>query len=193
MMKAFLAFAAGLMLLVATNIDIAPVATRSSERPTVNVPSALRQSNWLDSRRHGSCALASLCTACNWEGREDISQTIRSHCGGGQSPQSLANLMVRNDIRFAWTIGDDDLEFLETALDGRRAVMVAIDLDPDTGECHMVDLVHYRRNEAWACLIDNNHPTENRWVKREVFEKDWMRTGSWAVVPLYTPAPPLAN
>lgn len=161
----------------------------SSERPTVNVPVALRQANWLGSKREGCCTFASLCTALNWCGHYKDAAYIRSHCGNGQSPASLAETMAGANIRFAWTVGDRNVEFLEQALAGRRAVMVAIYANPNDGDCHMTDLVHL--DATSACIIDNNHPTENKWMTRDEFLETWYETGSWAVVPLEgAPAPP---
>lgn len=162
----------------------------SSERPTVNVPVALRQANWLGSKREGCCTLASLCTALNWCGCYKDAAYVRSHFGNGQSPQSLAQLMASANIRFAWTVGDKDVDFLEQALAGRRAVMVAVFADPVSGDCHMLNLTQL--DATSACLIDNNSPRDNKWMSREQFLKTWFETGSWAVVPLEgAPAPPL--
>jgi hypothetical protein len=40
-----------------------------SERPTVNLPLALRQSNWLGPQGDGSCTWATLVSLLRWQGR----------------------------------------------------------------------------------------------------------------------------
>jgi hypothetical protein len=182
------------MLLICSALTGPPTATSiaSGERPTVNVPVQLRQANWLGPHREGCCTFASLCTALNWCGQYRDAQNIRQHYGDGQSPDSLARNMAKANLRFAWTVGDNNVAFLEQALAGRRAVMVAIDADPTTSELHMVDLVHLDSRNA--CLIDNNRPSEYVWVSRDAFLRNWEFSGSWAVVPLVgAPAPPLSN
>lgn len=171
------------------HVKVAPVC---AERPVVNVPVAFRQLNWLGSQREGSCSWASLVTSLNWCGEYDKAKLVRSQEGNGESPTSLASNMTRLGVKYAWTVGQDDIAFLEQALASRRAVMVAIDEDDaNDDECHMVVLAHL--DGSTACLIDNNDPSEDRWMSRQEFLQEWVDTGSWAVVPLYSPVPPLAT
>lgn len=155
------------------------------ERPVVNVPVNLRQINWLRGKE-GSCCWASFITAANWQQQYALANWARGHCGGGESPESLAAKLDDHGVKFAWTYGSGDTRFLAKAIAGRRAVMVAID-----GGEHMVDLVSY--DALWACLVDNNHPHDNIWMPRVEFDHEWIAAGSWAVVPIYTPVPPLSH
>jgi hypothetical protein len=182
-------------ILLATGIDPSwqlSTGGLCTERPICNVPVKLRQLNWLGNQREGSCSWASLITALNWCGEYEKAQNVKARQGNGESPESLAVGMSQLGVKYAWTVGKDDVAFLEQALAGRRAVMVAIDEgDGSDNECHMVVLAHL--DATSACLIDNNRPSVDRWMSREEFLDEWLETGSWAVVPLYSPVPPLAT
>jgi hypothetical protein len=159
--------------------------TSTSEVPVVNVPKPLRQINWLGSQNEGSCCWASLITTLHWEGQHNLAQWVRANCGNGENPDSLARDMAAYDVPFAVTYGDQDVAFLEQALAGRRGVMVAVD-----GGSHMVVLCHLDAERA--CIIDNNNPNHDEWMTRAQFLTEWTNAGSWAVVPLFSPVPPLS-
>lgn len=207
----------GLVVLFASNSQVATSFTsfNSPERPIVNVPLSLRQANWLGPsqrmpngswERSGSCAWATLCNAEQFLGRPDLVRKIKATKSGSTDPRYLAEQMTAMGIPFAMTLGQNDIAFIEKALAGRRGVMVEIDEDTpeenerqikETGvnETHMV-LVTYidssKTDDHAVCLLDCNYPRLNRWMSLERFESIWEPVGSWAVVPLGTPVPPLA-
>lgn len=158
----------------------------NTERPVVNVPFSLRQANWLGPNGQGSCSFAALCSDLQWLGKPDKAHEIRLQCGDGQSPKSLAIEMAKHDIKFAWTVGEQDVAFLEKALATRRGCMVCI-----SGGEHMVLLAHL--DDTSAYLIDSNQQGVNRRWSREQFEREWFASGSWAVCVIGTPVPPLAR
>ena len=87
-------------------------------------------------------------------------------------------------IRFAHTVGRNDVSFLEWACSTRRGAGVTV-----LGGRHMICLVHL--DEKWAGILDNNDTSRIRWVPRKTFLAEWFNSNSWATTPVYSPAPPL--
>ena len=104
--------------------------------------------------------------------------------GNGEWAEGLADKMDRENIRFAYTVGRNDVSFLEWACRTRRGCGVTV-----LGGRHMVCLVHF--DEKWAGILDNNDPCQITWVPRRTFLAEWFNSNSWAVAPIYTPASPL--
>lgn len=163
-----------------------------SERPTVNLPVALRQSNWFGAHGGGSCFWASLVSDCNWSGLYDKAKAIRAHHGDGVSTQSAIQGLRSEGIPFVYTEGKHDMGFLETALAGRRAPLIAIHESwMPANEDHCVLLAYL--DQSQAAFIDNNHISEDRWISREYLEQIWDGADSLAIVTLLPPMPPLAH
>lgn len=170
-----------------------------TERPTVNLPHALRQRNWNNKWEllrdkngklvwvpDGSCAHATMVSLLRWQGRPELAAWWRRNNAGGEwsSGESLAEKLNRAGVRFAYTARKKDIKFLEWACNTRRGCGVCIN-----GGEHMVALVHL--DSKWAALLDNNDTQQFIWVPRETLIAEWINSGSWAVCPVYTPAPPL--
>lgn len=154
------------------------------ERPTVNVPLALRQGNWLGSQREGSCVHATIISLFRWQGRLKMADHWRRTYGDGEWAEDLAAKFDREGIRYAYTSNKGDVTFLEWACRTRRGCGVTV-----MGGQHMVALVHL--DDKWAGILDNNHTDKIIWVPRETFVAEWKASNSWAVSVLYTPAAPL--
>ena len=60
------------------------------ERPTVNVPAALRQSNWRGPQGQGSCVHASMISLFRWQYRLKTADYWRRSYGDGEYPEDLA-------------------------------------------------------------------------------------------------------
>jgi hypothetical protein len=165
----------------------------SVERPTVNLPVALRQINWLGPHGSGSCAWASLVMDLNWSGEYQLAQHIRASHGDGVTVQSLCKGMTAERIPYVWTAGAANVGLLEQALAGRRPVLVGVNFEHPNDEAnHMILLIHIDDQEV--CLLDNNRPRNDRWMSRDEFvNKYWIPSGSIALVPLFSPVPPLAH
>ena len=76
------------------------------ERPVVNVPVALRQSNWLGSNREGSCVHASMISLFRWQGRYRTADYWRKTYGNGEWPEDMAAKFDREGIRYAYVEKD---------------------------------------------------------------------------------------
>jgi hypothetical protein len=153
------------------------------EMPTVNVPRADRQSNWLGSRREGSCVHASMISLFRWQGRYRTAEHWRRSYGNGEWPGDLAAKFDKEGIRYAY-VTSGDVKFLEWACRTRRGCGITV-----MGGAHMVTLVHL--DAKWAAILDNNNVEKFIWVPRETLIAEWKASYGWSVTPIYTPAAPL--
>ena len=165
-------------------VDNRPIPAARVEYPTVNLPVALRQANWRGSQGEGSCVHASMISLFRWQGRYAMADYWRRTYGNGEWAAGLADKMEREGVRFAYTVGRNDVGFLEWACSTRRGCGVTV-----LGGRHMVNLVHLDQERAG--ILDNNDPQRIRWVPRRTFLAEWFNSNSWATTPVYSPAPPL--
>jgi hypothetical protein len=154
-----------------------------SERPTVNLPLALRQSNWTGSAGMGSCTWATMVSLLRWQGHYDVANWVRQNYGDGACQNCMPQKMDRAGIRYAY-VTNGDVKFLEWACSTRRGFGIAIN-----GGEHMVALVHL--DAKWAALLDNNNIENFIWVPRETLIAEWKASNGWAITPVYSPAAPL--
>lgn len=153
------------------------------ERPVVNVPMALRQSNWLGRRGQGSCTWATAISLLRWQGRYRTADWIRKNYGDGEMPDSYTRQLDDAGIRYAQVI-NGDVNFLEWACKTRRGCGITV-----RGGRHMVSLVHL--DKEWAGILDNNSVEKIIWVPRASLIAEWKASYGWAVVPVYTPSAPM--
>ena len=158
-------------------------ATPKKERPTVNVPAALRQSNWVGNQGQGSCVHATMISLFRWQYRLKTADYWRRNYGDGEYPEDLAAKFDREGIRYAY-VANGDVRFLEWACRTRRGCGITV-----MGGAHMVALVHL--DDKWAAILDNNNVERFIWVPRETLIAEWKASYGWAVTPIYTPAAPL--
>jgi hypothetical protein len=195
-MKYLLAFTLLLLASVAgcdgteIRFDNEPVNDRPApappiEYPTINLPVALRQTHWLGNLGEGSCVHAAMISLFRWQGRYAMADHWRRSYGNGEWATSLAEKLEREGVRFAYTVGQNDVGFLEWACRTRRGAGVTV-----LGGRHMITLVHLDHERAG--LLDNNDPHRQiSWVPRQTFLAEWFNSNSWAICPVYSPAPPL--
>lgn len=160
-----------------------PPARVMRERPVVNLPVALRQSNWLGRQGEGSCVWATTVSLLRWQGRYNKADWIRRNYGDGEWPSHWSEMANRAGLRYAY-VDNGDVRFLEWACRTRRGAGITI-----MGGAHMVALVHL--DEKWACILDNNRVEKYIWVPRKTLIAEWKASYGWAITPVYTPAAPL--
>ena len=153
------------------------------ERPTVNVPAALRQGNWRGPQRQGSCVHATMISLFRWQYRLNTADYWRRNYGDSEYPEDLAAKFDHEGIRYAY-VTNGDVRFIEWACRTRRGCGITV-----MGGAHMVALVHL--DDKWAALLDNNNVERFIWVPRETLIAEWKASYGWAVTPIYTPAAPL--
>lgn len=160
-------------------ILLALAAPAWAEYPTVNVPPSLRQENW----GTGSCVHASLISLLRWQGRHNTAAYWRAKYEGGESFNGLTAKLEAEKQRYA---AGFDVAFLEWACRTRRGAVITWDVAQGY---HSVAVVHL--DDKLAGILDNNDIGRIHWFPREAFLAHWQISGSWAVTPVYTPAPPL--
>lgn len=165
---------------VPTNLGSRPIKI---ERPTVNLPLALRQSNWIGNQREGSCVHATMISLLRWQGRYNTADYWRRTYGNGEEPDDLAAKLDREKVRYAY-VTNGDVKFLEWACRTRRGCGITV-----MGGAHMVALVHL--DSQWAAILNNNNVSRFIWVPRATLIAEWKASYGWAVTPVYTPAAPL--
>lgn len=163
-----------------------------AESPTVNLPPSLRQSNWTSSRGDGSCFHAAVVSLLRWQGRYHTAEQWKRSYSGGAKLVDITAAMDRLDIRYAATHGKFDVAFLEHAIATRRGACVGFWAGRDAKGndlYHAVALVDITPTQV--ALLDNNDVSRIYWVPRNKFLYLWAMEGCDALVPIYTPAPPL--
>ena len=102
----------------------------SSERPTVNLPLAMRQSNWRGPEGQGSCTWATMVSLLRWQGRYHTADWVRQNCGDGEWPDDMAQKLDEAAVRYAYVdqrrrevpgVGVSHAAGLRHHGDGRRA------------------------------------------------------------------------
>lgn len=164
--------------------DIKLPLVRSREVPTVNLPNALRQRNWLGSQREGSCVHASWMMLLRWQGMHDWAAWWGRQYGNGEYWDRMVQRCDDAGLNWAGTYDKFDVSFLEWAIRTRRGCMVTV-----MNGRHMVVLVHLDAERAG--ILDNNDINTIHWVSRDIFLAEWKASRSWAMTPVYSPAPPL--
>lgn len=173
------------LLLIPVSLEAKPpVKAYRGEYPTVNLPYAMRQQNWLGPNGEGSCVHASMVSLFRWQGQPVLADWWKKYNGDGEWDKTLAAKLDKAGIKFAYTSGEKDVKFLEWACKTRRGCAVTV-----LGGKHMVALVHL--DETHAGILDNNDTSHIKWMPRETFLAEWFNSSSWAVTPCYTPVPPM--
>ena len=149
------------------------------DRPVVNVPPVMRESNYYDT---GSCVHATLITLLRWQGKEKLASDWRRRHYGGEYAGALNVKMDRRGIRYTSTT-KGDVRFLEWACRTRRGCGITV-----KGGKHMITLVHLGRE--WAAVLDNNDTSKFIWIPRKKLIDEWKRSYGWAVTPVYSPMAP---
>jgi hypothetical protein len=153
------------------------------ERPAVNIPFALRESNWIGNQGNGSCVHATMVSLFRWQARFKTADYWRRTYGDGEFPEDLAAKFDHEGIRYAY-VTNGDVCFLEWSIRTRRGCGITVMVG-----AHFVALVHLDDN--WAAILDNNNVSKFKWIPRATLIAEWKASHGWAVTPIYTPAAPL--
>ena len=153
------------------------------ERPTVNLETIFREHNWLGPQGEGSCVHSTLIMLFRWIGEYEMADYWRANHADGEYASVLAAKLDAAGVRYAYTSNKNDISFLQWSCDTRRGCGVAV-----KNGAHMVLLVYMDDKEV--AILDNNHIESFKWIKRDVFLKDWLSSGSWAITPILNSPPP---
>lgn len=165
-------------------INLPKVQPKPREWPIMNLPLHMRQENWLGPRRQGSCVHASWTMLLRWQRKYEYAEYWRRKYGDGEWYGEMAQRLDAEGIKWAGTYQDKDVRFLEWACRTRRGCMVTC-----MNGAHMICLVDLDKN--YATILDNNDIERYQRIPRNEFLREWYNSGSWAMTPVYVPAPPL--
>jgi hypothetical protein len=118
-----------------------------------------------------------------------MSDHWRATYAGCEYADKLAEKLDKEGVRYAYTNGKYDVDFLEWACATRRGCGVTVTVNKP-GD-HFVLLCDITDTDAY--IMDNNSTKKYKIIPRETFLADWKRSGSWAMTVLYAPAAPLPN
>lgn len=165
-------------------INLPKVAIGKREWPVMNLPLNLRQGNWLGRMRQGSCVHASWTMLLRWQRQYKFAEYWRNKYGDGEYFERMAQRCDAEGVKWAGTNQEYNVKFLEWACRTRRGCMVTC-----MNGAHMICLVDLDKD--YATILDNNDEKRYHKIPRSEFLAEWRRSGSWAMTPIYIPAPPL--
>lgn len=187
--------------------------------PTVsidmNLPESLRQHNQAGRDGSGLCVFYSLLHQALWQGEEQlygIGKQMQKELGGGW-PAKVDKMLAKYapGVQYVQHTGGDE-EFLDLAFKTRRLPAITY---AGKDNVHYSMVIGHMVNGAYlddkqGAILDNNFPEEYLWMSRSQFLNRWkglddagkpmfVRTlrgqvpigGSWAIVLLNDPAPPV--
>ena len=161
-------------------IRLPKVAIKNREYPVMNLPLPMREENY----KGGSCVHASWVMLLRWQRQYAYADYWRKKYAYGEYYAEMAQRLDAEGIKWAGTYQDRDVAFLEWACRTRRGCMVTC-----MNGAHMICLVDL--NKTHATILDNNEIGVYRKIPRNEFLREWYNSGSWAMTPIYIPAPPL--
>jgi hypothetical protein len=102
---------------------------------------------------------------------------------GGSYPSRVAAYAARRGMAIYNVEGSDTLQWIDWALRNGRYAAITY------GRAHMIIATGMTPDGSRYQIVDNNYPTEPRWVSRDVFVREHRGyAGGWTVI-LDTPAP----
>lgn len=168
-----------------------------------DLPASERKKN-IASKGLGCCVFRSIDYAARWQQVLELydlpEQLVKAGISGGGYPQKVAEVMKRFAPEASYiqdTSGDADI--LEAILKTGRMPCVTYSghdchYGMGQGIAHMVCLPYFDRQTGWACISDNNYPSESAfvWMSPDEFLKRWKGNGSggWVFALLAAPPPP---
>lgn len=147
-----------------------------------DVPQDLRQPNWIGTAGEGSCFHASIVSALNWLGQDEMAAWWKQTYSNGEYARRALERLDAAGLRYVFT-QSGDIAVLEYA--ARNRLIVTLPYKP----YHAINLVDLTATHA--VLLDNNSVGQFEYVPRAEFEQRWRQEfGGIAIVLLGTPAPP---
>jgi len=157
-----------------------------AERPSMNPPYPVRQTNWLSPQREGSCVHASLSSCLHWQNQFELAKQWRSQYSGGEYSDRLRKRLDAAGIKYAFT-EKANLQLLDDAHSSRRG---AILWWKPNHCCTFCGWVKDRNGKVFAAILDNNRTQQYEYHERSEFHRKWASYGGFALMPLFDPPSP---
>jgi hypothetical protein len=164
-----------------------------------DLPASERKRN-IASQGLGCCVFRSIDYAARWQQVPELydlpEQLVKAGIPGGGYPEKADEVMKQFAPEASYlqdTSGDADI--LEAILKTGRMPCVTYnghDCHYSGSIAHMVCLPYFDRQTGWACISDNNFPSENSfvWMSPDEFLQRWKGGGGWVFALLAVPPPP---
>lgn len=167
-----------------------------------DLPESERKKN-IASKGLGCCVYRSIDYAARWQQVPELydlpEQLVKAGIPGGGYVQKVDEIMQRfaPDASYIQDTSGD-AEILEAILQTRRMPCVTYNghdchYGMGQGIAHMVCLPYFDRHSGWACISDNNYPSESSfvWMSPDEFLKRWKDggAGGWVFALLAAPPP----
>lgn len=148
-----------------------------AELPPMHLPVESRQKNY-----GPSCVWASTQNALRNMNQDEIATFLRQNYSGGSDLGRLRRALDAKGVRYAYTANGSEA-FLSWMGRTKRSAMIFF--RPNHACC----LAHITATHAY--VLDPNATGHYSVIERDKFIRSWRSFGGVALVPLYTPTPPL--
>jgi hypothetical protein len=145
--------------------------------PPMHLPVESRQKNY-----GPSCVWASTQNALRSMNQDEIATFLRQNYSGGSDLGRLRRALDSNGVRYAYTANGSE-SFLDWMGRTHRSAMIFF--RPNHACC----LAHITATHAY--VLDPNATGHYDVIERGRFIRSWRSYGGVALVPLYTPTPPM--
>lgn len=162
------------------------IAAPKPEVPSVNIPFAARQKNWVSREGEGSCVHASLSSMLHWQNQFQLAKWWRSQYSGGEWSDQLRRRLESAKIPFAYT-ERANLQLLDDAHASRRGALLWW---KPSHCCTFVGWSKGNDGRVFAVILDNNKTDSFEMVERSQFHKLWAGYGGFALMTLFDPPSP---
>jgi hypothetical protein len=157
------------------------------EKPPANLPLELRQTNWLGSKREGSCVHASTMYVLRWNGEYELADTWRQKFGNGETGSGIMRKLTDAGVPF-YATANGDPRVLEYATQTRRACIIWFFTSHCVTFCGFATDVD---GKEYAYICDNNRVQQFIKIEKQTFIKRWQQQyDGFACCFLGTPLPP---
>ena len=181
-------FLAVLLVSFAGCDDGRPVRARAlpappAEAPPANLPTPLRQSNWLGANNEGSCVHASLTSHLRWENQWALAEQWRRTYNGGEYDSRLRHRLDAAKIPYTFT-REANPAFLDWCHATRRGCILWW---KPSHCCTFLGWIT-KDSKQYAAILDNNLVQQIELTEREQFLRLWAGYGGFALAVTHEPA-----
>ncbi len=181
-------------LLLVGCADLAPVRVRAlplpdGERPPMNLPTQMRQRNWVSSENEGSCVHASMISVLRWHNQERLANWWRQNFAGGENEIEIERKLQAAGVPFI-SRHNGDPEILDWASRTRHGCILWW---KPSHCCTFCGWIKGSDGRIYGVIMDNNWPERLELTERSQLIRLWNGYGGFALAPLLPPATPYSS
>lgn len=164
-------------------VRVRPLPAPAPEAPAVNLPLALRQSNWVSANGEGSCVHASLTSHLRWQNELALAEIWRRSHSGGEYDSRLRERLDAAKVPYAFT-REGNPAFLDWCSQTRRGAVLWW---KPSHCCTFLGWVQKDQTQ-FAAILDNNNTRQFELTERSQFLRLWAGYGGFALAVTREPA-----